>query len=141
LSNVFDTFLSTKIANASGACVATIEHLMAAIAACEIDNLHVEIDGPEVPILDGSSIDFINLLESARIKEQKTLRRVIRILKPITVKEEDRFAILEPAEDFSIHCTLDFQGRQGLATETISFEGSSQNFREELAKARTFGFY
>ncbi|MBN9344297.1 MAG: UDP-3-O-[3-hydroxymyristoyl] N-acetylglucosamine deacetylase [Holosporales bacterium] len=141
VSNVVDTFLSTKIANASGASVATIEHLMAAIAACEIDNLHIEIDGPEVPILDGSSIDFINLLESARIKEQKALRRVIRILKAITIKEEDRFAILEPAEEFSIHCTLDFQGRQGLIAETISFDSSSQSFREELSKARTFGFY
>jgi len=141
VSNVVDTFLSTKIANASGASVSTIEHLMAAIAACEIDNLHIEIDGPEVPILDGSSIDFIHLLENARINEQKALRRVIRILKPITVKEENRFATLEPAENFSIHCTLDFQGRQGLITETMSFENSSQSFREEISKARTFGFY
>lgn len=141
VSNVVDTFMSTKIANAKGANVATIEHLMAAIAACEVDNLHIEIDGPEVPILDGSSIDFINLIENARVKEQKAPRRIIRILKPVIIKEDDRFAALEPAEDFSIHCTLDFQGRQGLVAETFSFESSLQSFREEISKARTFGFY
>ncbi len=141
IENVVDTFMSTKIANSSGASIATIEHLMAAIAACEIDNLHIEIDGPEVPILDGSSIDFINLIESGRIKEQKAPRRVIRILKQITLQENDKFATLEPADDFSIHCTLDFHGRQGLEAEKIVFEGSSQSFREEIAKARTFGFY
>ena len=141
VDNVVDTFMSTKIANRSGASIATIEHLMAAIAACEIDNLHIEIDGPEVPILDGSSIDFIKLIESARLKEQKAPRRVIRVLKQITVQENDKFATLEPADDFSIDCTLDFHGRQGLMAEKVAFEGSSQSFREEIAKARTFGFY
>lgn len=141
VANVVDTFLSTKIANEKGTSVSTIEHLMAAIAACEIDNLHIEIDGPEIPILDGSSIEFIHLLENASIKEQNSLRRIIRILKPITVREENRFATLEPAEGFSIQCTLDFQGRQGLKTETISFESNLQSFKEEISKARTFGFY
>ena len=137
--NVVDTQLCTTIANDSGTSVATIEHLMAALAGCGIDNAMVEIDGPEVPVMDGSSAPFVFLIECAGTLEQDRPRRAIRIEKKIEVKEDNWFASVTPGDGFSVAFEIDFDSpvvsRQSFAIGLIN-----GTFKRELARARTFGF-
>src|SRR5205085_1973273 len=99
---VVDTQFCTTIGNHRGDTVSTIEHLMAALAANGIDNVRVEVDGPELPIMDGSAHPFMVLIEKAGVKEKRIPRHVIRILKTITVEEGDRKASLSPAPFYAI---------------------------------------
>ena len=136
---VCDTRLGTMIGNAAGVTVCTIEHLMAALHAMGIDNVLVTLDGPEVPILDGSCAPFIEAIDRAGVRTQQARRRYIEILEPITVVEDDKRAALLPADGFEMAFEIDFDdpaiGRQRLDM-TID-EGA---FREALAPCRTFGF-
>ncbi len=135
--NVVETTLCTKIGNAEGVTVSTIEHLMAALAGCNIDNLLVEINGAEMPVMDGSSAPFVFLIECAGVKELKAPRKAIRIEKPVSVEDNGRFAGYQPSEGSILDVTIDFEdptiGRQ----EHTLYMGRGV-FKEEVARARTF---
>lgn len=136
---VVDTRQCTTIGNSLKATVSTIEHLMAALAANGIDNVRIEINGPELPIMDGSAKPFMDLIDKAGIREQRASRRVIRILKTITVEEGDRKASLSPAPNYEIEVDFDFAGRTPLAAQNYVFRPMEEDFAEDIASARTFG--
>lgn len=136
---VVDTRLCTTVGNAQGVTVSTIEHLMAALAASGIDNVRVEIDGPELPIMDGSAQPFVALVEEAGVKEQRSPRKIIRVLKTVTVEEGDRKVSLAPAPYYEIEVDFDFAGRTTLAPQHRVFYPLEEDFAEEISSARTFG--
>lgn len=136
---VVDTRFCTTIGNTQGVTVSTIEHLMAALAAQGIDNIRVDINGPELPIMDGSAEPFSTLLEEAGVKDQKAPRRVIRILKTVTVEEEDRKASLSPSPSYELEVDFDFAGRTALEHQRQVFRPLEDDFAEDIASARTFG--
>lgn len=139
--HVSDTMLCTKISNEEGASVSTIEHVMAALYACNIDNAYIEIDGAEVPIMDGSSQVFIDALMQAGVDRLSAPRRTIQILKPIIVRDaEDRWVSISPHADFFIDIEHHFAGRVDFPTERFTGLLTPDIFREEIAAARTFGF-
>jgi len=120
--------------------VGTVEHLLAALAGLGVDNARIELDGPEVPILDGSSAPFVQLIRSGGgTVAQSRPKRFLVITKPIEVREDDRLARLEPAPSFRLQCLIDF--RHPLITEQRrDFIFSDRAFEAEIARARTFGF-
>jgi UDP-3-0-acyl N-acetylglucosamine deacetylase len=136
---VVDTRFCTTIGNSEGITVSTIEHLMAALAAYGIDDLRVKLDGPELPIMDGSASFFIQLLESGGLKKQWGSRKIIRVLKPITVQEEGRSASLSPASSYKIEVEFDFAGRTALRRQHMVFRPFKDSFAKDIAAARTFG--
>ncbi|MDI7775274.1 UDP-3-O-acyl-N-acetylglucosamine deacetylase [Asticcacaulis sp. EMRT-3] len=137
--NVTKTTLGTVITNAAGVSVSTIEHVMAAFAALSIDNVVVELDGPEVPIMDGSAEPFVQLLDQAGFRPQPIPQSFIEILKPVEVTEGDKRATLLPADRFEVRFEIDFPGTP-IGHQAVDLIVTEQSFREELAAARTFGF-
>lgn len=137
--NVSDTLLNTSLANSDGRGVATIEHLMAALAGLGIDNILIELDGGEVPAMDGSAAPFIFLAECAGIVEQQTPRTAIEILKTISVTDGDSSITLSPSEGFSIAFDISFD-HPVIADQSCYFDIEDGVFKRELARARTFGF-
>ena len=137
---VSDTVLSTTIRNSSGVCVSTIEHLMAAFAGCSIDNVLVEINGPEVPIMDGSSEPFVQMLELSGIVEQELPRHILKILKPINVigKGGENITLL-PAKHFSVDFEIDFNSNV-IIEKTLDIALVNGTFNHSIRSARTFGF-
>jgi UDP-3-O-[3-hydroxymyristoyl] N-acetylglucosamine deacetylase len=130
--------LSTVLSNGDGVHVGTVEHLMAALAGCCVDNAVIEIDGPEIPIMDGSAAPFVALLRRAGIVEQTAPRRGIKILKPVSVSEQGATASLLPDPEFSMSFEIDFDCPLIRQQElTVTFEPNT--FEDELAAARTFG--
>lgn len=138
--HVVDTQLCTVIGNDHGGRVATVEHLMSAIRAAGIDNLLIEIDGPEVPVMDGSADSFVFLLDMAGIQEQSALRREIEILKPITVEEDGKRVTLMPADQARYSVDISFDSKI-IQTQRYDFTLSSKGFKNEISRARTFGFF
>jgi UDP-3-O-[3-hydroxymyristoyl] N-acetylglucosamine deacetylase len=137
-SNVSETTLSTTIQNTSNIKISTIEHLMAAIWGCGIDNLIVELDGPEVPIMDGSSKPFVFMLECADKQILDAPRRFLKIKKEIYVANGAAECFVEPNTNFSISMEIEFDNKM------IGYQKFELNsdvcFRDEIAGARTFGF-
>ncbi|MBT3703819.1 MAG: UDP-3-O-acyl-N-acetylglucosamine deacetylase [Alphaproteobacteria bacterium] len=138
-NHVSGTMLGTTLVNDHGTSVATVEHLMAALAGCGVDNAIVELNGGEVPIMDGSSAPFVFLIECAGIFEQNQVRRAIRVLKPVTVSDKGRTVTLRPAERFTLSVDIDFDSPV-VAHQTCEFDEASMTFKDELCRARTFGF-
>lgn len=142
-ANVTATMLGTTISNKDNVSVATIEHLMAALWGGGVDNCIVEINGPEVPIMDGSSEPFIFILECAGIHEQKKTRKLIRVLKTITAYENERedspYISISPSEGFSVDLGIDF-GDQVIKNQTYNFDMGNISFKSDIARARTFCF-
>ena len=136
---VVDTRLCTTLGNEYGVTVSTVEHLMAAFAGCGVDNAVVEIDGPELPIMDGSSAPFVSLIESAGLVEQPAPLRIIRLHKTVTVSDGERFASLAPGDGFSLGFEISFENPT-VARQTITVGLINGTFKRELASARTFGF-
>ncbi len=136
--HVTETRMCTTLGS-NGAAVATIEHLMAALAGCEIDNLLVEVNGGEIPVMDGSAEPFVFLIECAGIVEQEAPRRAIRVLKPVTVREGERTASLAPADVFSVSFAIDFENA-AVARQECAFELVNGTFKSDICRARTFGF-
>ncbi len=133
-----ESALSTVLSNGEGIQIGTIEHLMAAFAGCGIDNAVVELDGPEVPIMDGSAAPFVFLIEHAGVVAQDAARRALKILKPVSVSDNGASAALLPEHGFSMSFEIDFDNplirRQDIA---LAFE--PETFKTELAPARTVG--
>lgn len=132
--------LATVLRDKDGPAVSTVEHLLACFAGLGIDNAQVEIDGPEVPILDGSSEEFVLAMDEAGIVETGSARRYLRVLKPVRIETETGFGELSPYDfGFRLEVEIDFAhaaiGRQRYAATL-----SPEVFRKELAAARTFGF-
>ncbi|MGE3622483.1 MAG: UDP-3-O-acyl-N-acetylglucosamine deacetylase [Bdellovibrionales bacterium] len=138
--NVVDTRLCTVIGNKSGARVATIEHLMAALRAYDIDNVYVEIDGAEVPVMDGSSDYFVFLIEMAGIQTQKTPRRVIEVLRPVEIRSGNKLARFTPAQESRFSFDIEFN-RKPIKDQSYEFTLSPNGFKSEISRARTFGFF
>jgi UDP-3-O-[3-hydroxymyristoyl] N-acetylglucosamine deacetylase len=136
---VVDTKLCTVIGNGDGVVVSTVEHLMAAFAGLGIDNATVDIDGPEVPIMDGSAEAFVFLIECAGIAEQSARRKRIRILKTVTVGDDRASATLAPAPFASLDFALDF-ANPAIGKQEKSVRVAEDAFKRELSRARTFGF-
>jgi UDP-3-O-[3-hydroxymyristoyl] N-acetylglucosamine deacetylase len=136
---VVDTFLCTAIGNEHGVRIATIEHLMAALAGCHVDNALIEVDGPEVPAMDGSAAPFVFLIECAGVVEQEAARRAIEVLKPVTVVDSGRTATLSPDDCFRVSCEIEFD-TDLIARQSFSVELRNGTFKSEISRARTFGF-
>jgi UDP-3-O-[3-hydroxymyristoyl] N-acetylglucosamine deacetylase len=137
-TNAIDSPLCTVLSNGEGAKVGTVEHLMAALAGAEIDNVIVELDGPEVPVMDGSAAPFLFLIECAGVVEQDAARRAIRVLKPVRISEADATAELSPDHGFSMSFEIDFDNPL-IRRQEISLTFASETFKTELSRARTFG--
>ena len=136
---VTKTQLGTVISNEAGVSVSTIEHLMAAMAALAIDNAVIELDGPEVPIMDGSAEPFVQILDRAGRRKQEAARRYIEILAPVTVTEGDKHASLTPSDQFEVAFEIAFASR-AIGRQRVDLVVDEDSFREELSDCRTFGF-
>jgi len=137
--SVCKTQLGTVITNAAGVTVATIEHLMAALVMLGVDNAVVEVDGPEMPIMDGSAADFVKLLERAGKRTQGAARRFIEILETVEVIDGDKRATLKPAMRFEVAFEIQFPTAV-IGRQSVDLPMDEMTFRRELADCRTFGF-
>ncbi len=138
-----DSVSSTVLATTLGrgdATVSTVEHLLAAFYGLGIDNVRVEVDGPEVPVMDGSAASFVYLLRAAGTFEQDRPRRVLRVRRPIEVRDGLKRIVLIPSRSFKVSYAVDFDhpviGRQ----EIDDFKLDADSFDDEISRARTFGF-
>jgi UDP-3-O-[3-hydroxymyristoyl] N-acetylglucosamine deacetylase len=137
---VVDTRLCSGLAKGE-VKVATIEHLMSALAGLGIDNLFVDVDAAEIPILDGSAGPFVFLLQSAGIEEQNALKRFIRVKKRVEVMDGDKWARLDPYDGFKLTFTIEFNHPAiDRTVSTASVDFAEQSYVKEVARARTFGF-
>ena len=137
--HVVDTAMCTTIGIDGGIRVGTVEHLMSAFAGCHVDNAIVEVDGPEVPVMDGSAQPFVFLIECAGMVDQDRQRTVIEILKPVKVEQGGKSAELLPSDTFSVDFEIDFASG-AVARQSIRLELVNGTFNKEVARARTFGF-
>src|SRR5579884_2978911 len=137
-ASTVESALSTVLSNGERIRIGTVEHLMAAFAGSRIDNALVELDGPEVPIMDGSAEPFVELIEEAGFVAQDMPRRAIKVLKPVVVAEEGCSAALLPEHGFSMSFEIDFDNPL-IRRQDMSLTVDGDTFRAELAAARTFG--
>jgi len=138
--HVGDTRLSSTLSR-DGASISTVEHLMSALAGLGIDNLHVDVAGPELPIMDGSAGPFVFLLQSAGIVEQESPKRFLRILLPVEVKDGDKWARFDPYNGFKLDFTIDFPHPMfGSENRNVVIDFAEHSYVKEVARARTFGF-
>jgi UDP-3-O-[3-hydroxymyristoyl] N-acetylglucosamine deacetylase len=139
-ANVTDTALCTVLGDASGANVCTVEHLLAALSGLRIDNVLIEIDGPETPIMDGSAADFVSAIDSVGVAQQSRPRRHLKIVKPVRVDCDGGFAEFLPAErGFRLDVEIEFDS-PAIGRQRRVFDLDPPTFRREIARARTFGF-
>jgi UDP-3-O-[3-hydroxymyristoyl] N-acetylglucosamine deacetylase len=137
---VCDTRLASVIQK-DGVRVSTVEHLLSACAGLGLDNLLIELDGEEVPIMDGSAASFLFLMESAGIAEQEASRQFVVIKKPVEVKEGDKLARLEPFFGYKLDFTIDFKHPAVDKTgQRFVVDFAEHAYRSEIGRARTFGF-
>jgi UDP-3-O-[3-hydroxymyristoyl] N-acetylglucosamine deacetylase len=136
---VTQTRLNTVIANEAGASVSTIEHLMAAMAALGVDNATVELDGPEVPIMDGSAEPFVRLLDRAGRRRQEAPRQYIEVLETVEVIDGDKRASLSPSAQFEVAFEISFTSA-AIGRQRVDLVLDEDSFRDELSNCRTFGF-
>ncbi len=138
--NVNDTRMATTV-NAGSAAVATIEHVMSAFSGLGIDNCIVEVNAPEIPIMDGSGASFVYLIHSAKVVEQDAPRKFVRVLKPVEVREGDKWARLEPHEGYKLSFSIDFGHPAIDATDQFAeVDFSKTSYEQSVMRARTFGF-
>ncbi len=137
-SHVTDTRLCTTIGHGE-AHISTIEHLLSALAGLGVDNARIEVSGPEVPIMDGSSAPFVFLIQCAGIREQSRAKKVLRILKRVEVTDGDKSCALYPAAGFKISYLLDYD-HPLLRKRSVEVDFSRQAYTREVSRARTFGF-
>ncbi len=137
--NVTQTNLGTTIENEFGTKVSTIEHFMAGIWGSKIDNLIVELNSEEIPIMDGSSEPFIFQIECAGIEVQEAKKQYIEIVKDVEFKDGDKYIKAIPCEDFKVDSEIDFDNK-AIGRQSCSFDQQKSSFKFDIAKARTFGF-
>lgn len=140
-SLVSTTFLGTNLVSTDGKVkVATVEHLMAALWGCGIDNVIVEVDADEMPIMDGSSDHFVFMIECAGLKEQNAGRRFIEVLRKVDISDGDAHAFIAPNSDFSVRMEIAFNDTV-INQQAYNFYANTNSFKVEVSKARTFGFF
>lgn len=122
-----------------GVLLSTCEHLLAALRGAGVDNCFIELDNIEIPIMDGSSEDFIELIQSAGVIEQEARRRFFRVLKPVDVGRDGRNMRIEPSDGYEIDCTIEFP-HPFINRQSFEFAFDNGSFTREIASARTFGF-
>jgi UDP-3-O-[3-hydroxymyristoyl] N-acetylglucosamine deacetylase len=122
-----------------GVLLSTTEHLLAALYSCGVDNVYVEIDNLEVPILDGSAQPFINMLKQAGVRRLRRRRRYLQVVKPLQIAEGDRRIGIYPANEFRVRCLVDYSHPM-VGRQNVELEVNRENFTQMLARARTFGF-
>jgi UDP-3-O-[3-hydroxymyristoyl] N-acetylglucosamine deacetylase len=138
--SVTATEFATVLGDASGPLVSTAEHVLAALRGLGIDNAVVEIDGPEVPIMDGSAAAFVRAIDQVGLVSLTAPRRFIRILKPVSVTVGGAVAEFRPySRGFRIEATVEFD-HPLIGRQSIAYDGRPENFRRDFARARTFGF-
>lgn len=136
-----DTRLSSTIVTENGVRIGTIEHIMSALAAYGVDNALIELNAPEIPIMDGSSLPFVYLLQDAGIIDQQAEKRFLRILKPVEVVETGKSVSFTPYEGFKVRLTIEFDHPVfNRSSPTFEIDFAGQSYIEEIARARTFGF-
>ncbi len=136
--NVVDTKMATVIGQ-EDVVISTIEHLLSAVYAFGIDNLRIIVDNDEVPILDGSANSFVMMIKEAGLKELEENKKFLRITKEVEIKDNDKFAKLSPCRDILFDFEIFFK-HPLIGREKFRFEFSTQNYMEQIARARTFGF-
>lgn len=140
---VCGTRLGTTIKNAHGVTVATVEHLMAALWGAGVDNVVVELDGPEVPVMDGSSEPFLFMVECAGLKHLSTKRKMLRVLKAVEVREGNSIARVEPNVEGEEGCVLDVEidfNSSVISRQMARYDFREISFKQSISRARTFGF-
>ncbi len=136
-----DTRLSSTIVTDNGIRVGTIEHIMSAFAAYGIDNALIELNAPEIPIMDGSSLPFIFLLQDAGVVEQNAPKKFLKILKPIEIQEPSKWVKFTPYDGFKMALTIEFDHPVfNRSSPRFEIDFAGQSYIEEIARARTFGF-
>lgn len=138
-NRVTDTAFATSI-GFDGVVVSTIEHLLAALAGFGVDNVMVELNGSEVPIFDGSAAAYLNLLTRAGLADQSAPRRYLKLERPLLVREGEAFIKATPAECFRVHYLIDFS-HPLVGKQEYSWRLDETSFAQEIAAARTFGFF
>ncbi len=136
---VCETRLGTTIANAHGISVSTIEHLMAALWGMGVDNAIIALNGPEVPIMDGSSEPFVFLIECAGIKTLAVRRDTLEVLKPVSVSVGESVASIRPFDGFALDIAIEYP-RTPIPRQRAVYDFSAHHFKDILCRARTFGF-
>jgi UDP-3-O-[3-hydroxymyristoyl] N-acetylglucosamine deacetylase len=138
--NVTHTALCTILGDASGATVGTVEHLLATLSGLQVDNVLIEIDGPETPIMDGSAADFVNAIDQVGVVQQGRPRRYLKVLKPVRAEREGGYAEFIPGDrGFDLDVEIDFASAV-IGRQRRAFHLDPVVFRREIARARTFGF-
>jgi len=139
-THVGDTSMNTSLEQ-NGVRVSTVEHLMSAFAGLGIDNAYVDLSNAEVPIMDGSAGPFVFLIQSAGIEEQSAAKRFIRILEPVEVRLDDKWARIDPFDGFRVSFKIDFNHPVFRSHQSFaSVDFSTTSYLKEIARARTFGF-
>ncbi|WP_116964296.1 UDP-3-O-acyl-N-acetylglucosamine deacetylase [Fastidiosibacter lacustris] len=141
--NITEAIMCTLLASPDdkNVSISTIEHLMSTLCIFRVDNIIVEIDAPELPVMDGSSIEFVKALKKVGVKAQSKARKSIKVLKPVRVQEADKFAEVLPTE--STHYRFEIQWDHPVIANTpcvVEFSGEQQDYIERISRARTFGF-
>lgn len=138
--NVGDTMLCTTL-QSDHIKIATVEHLMSALAGLGIDNAYIDVNAPELPIMDGSAAPFVFLIQSAGIREQEAPKKYIRILKTIRVEENGKYVQFKPHNGYKVSFTIDFDHPVfNDKPQTVHFDFSGTSYVKEVCRARTFGF-
>lgn len=137
---VVDTRMATTIGR-DDVRIATIEHLMSALAGLGIDNCYIDVDAPEIPIMDGSASSFVFLMQAAGIEEQNAPKRFLRVLKPVEIIDGDKWARLEPHFGYRLRFSIDFDHPAIDATEqVVEVDFARDSYIQQVSRARTFGF-
>ncbi len=138
---VRETTMCTALVNDDGVRISTIEHLFAALAGLGIDNATIEVDAPEIPIMDGSASPWVFLLQSVGIQEQQAAKKYLRITRPVRVECDDKWAELVPFSGFKVDFTIDFNHPEiARSQQHMVMDFSSSEFIRDISRARTFGF-
>lgn len=131
--------LNASTLGVNGTRIGTVEHLMAALSGLGVDNVEVEVDGPEIPILDGSAAPFVDLIRAAGIIELSTPRSYLVVRKPVEVRNNGSFASIKPSLEPKVNCTISYN-HPLLHHQTYEMRLTPDDFEREIAEARTFGF-
>jgi UDP-3-O-[3-hydroxymyristoyl] N-acetylglucosamine deacetylase len=139
VDHVVRTTLATTLGHGD-ATVSTVEHLIAALHGCDVDNVLVEVEGPEIPILDGSALPFVEAFSPDRVEPQGVPKRLLRVVDVVEARDpdEDRWCRIEPHDGLSIDCSIAFE-HPALRGQRLRFDGGPAAFAAEIAPARTFG--
>jgi len=138
---VRDTMLSTCLINDQGIRISTVEHLNSALAGLGIDNIIIEVDAPEIPIMDGSAAPFVYLLLDAGVEELNSAKKFLRVKQAVRVEDGDKWAEVKPYNGFSLDFTIDFKHPAiDASSQNYRLNFSTEAFIRQISRARTFGF-